>query len=73
MIRKIRCRIASQINLVNLQVNRANAQSRPCGILFAQANGQVVFCAANFQFTAKTTCPAQVAAGEETRSEVGVS
>jgi hypothetical protein len=33
----------SIVNLANAIVNRANAQSRPSGILFAQANGKLCF------------------------------
>ena len=47
-------------------VNRANAQSRPCGILFAPANGKLYFEFLKIFSVPENTCPCR----EQKHSEV---
>jgi hypothetical protein len=54
-------------------VNRANAQARPSGILFAPANGKLCFVQQTSFLQHKTTCPRAKTAGEKMLSKVGIS
>jgi hypothetical protein len=62
----------NRINPKNLGSDnfRANAQSRSCGILFAQANGKLCFVQQTSFLQHKTTCPRAEVARERFCSEV---
>jgi len=56
-------RVYFPVNKVYTKVNRANAQSRQSGILFAQANGKLCFVQQILDLQHKTTCPHALKAG----------
>jgi hypothetical protein len=64
-MQKSRQKFTLKIPSANSKVNRAKAQSRPSGILFAQANGKLCFMQQIYHLQQKQLAPRRLRQGKK--------